>query len=130
MSMPTGDTPEKADDFYLYLNAHQQTTHPVQTWHVDWMSLAWLWGFASILDRRSCSSGSSSTGRRGSARASIRWTASAAGRRKPPDRRRGSSSSSPRSWSGSRSRSSSGTSSGGRSSDGRRRASRSSRIPR
>ena len=49
MSMPTGDTPEKVRDFYLYLNGHQETTHPVQTWHVDWMSLAWLWGFASVL---------------------------------------------------------------------------------
>ena len=49
MSMPRGDTPEKVNDFYLYLNGHQQTTHPVQTWHVDWMSLAWLWGFASVL---------------------------------------------------------------------------------
>ncbi|MDX6409859.1 MAG: hypothetical protein QOE13_2930 [Gaiellaceae bacterium] len=49
MSMPTGDTPEKVQQFYSYLNGHQETTHPVQTWHVDWMSLAWLWGFASIL---------------------------------------------------------------------------------
>jgi hypothetical protein len=47
--MPTGDTPEKVQQFYTYLNGHQETTHPVQTWHVDWMSLAWLWGFASIL---------------------------------------------------------------------------------
>jgi len=46
MSMPTGDTPEKAQQFYLYLNGHQETTSPVQTWHVDWFSLAWLWGFA------------------------------------------------------------------------------------
>jgi predicted membrane protein len=49
MSMPTGDTPEKVNDFYLYLNSHQQTTSPVQTWHVDWFSLAWLWGFAVAL---------------------------------------------------------------------------------
>ena len=49
MSMPTGDTPEKAQQFYLYLNGHQETTSPVQTWHVDWFSLAWLWGFAIVL---------------------------------------------------------------------------------
>jgi hypothetical protein len=49
MSMPSGDTPEKAQDFYLYLNGHQETTHPIQTWHVDWMSLAWLWGFVLAL---------------------------------------------------------------------------------
>jgi hypothetical protein len=49
MSMPTGDSPEKVQEFYLYLNGHQETTHPVQTWHVDWMSLAWLWGFLAIL---------------------------------------------------------------------------------
>ena len=47
MSMPRGDTPEKVQDFYLYLQGHQETTHPVQTWHVDWMSLAWLWGFVN-----------------------------------------------------------------------------------
>ena len=49
MSMPTGDTPEKVNDFYLYLNQHQQTTHPVETWHVDWTSLAWMWGFVAAL---------------------------------------------------------------------------------
>jgi hypothetical protein len=46
MSMPTGDTPEKVRQFYLYLDGHQETTRPVQSWHVDWLSLAWLWGFA------------------------------------------------------------------------------------
>ena len=49
MSMPTGDTPQKVQEFYLYLNGHQETTRPVQTWHVDWMSLAWLWGFVIVL---------------------------------------------------------------------------------
>jgi hypothetical protein len=49
MSFPKGDTPEKVREFYLYLNGHQETTHPVQTWHVDWASLAWLWGFAIVL---------------------------------------------------------------------------------
>ena len=49
MSMPKGDTPEKVHDFYLYLNGHQETTRPIQSWHVDWMSLAWLWGFLAAL---------------------------------------------------------------------------------
>jgi hypothetical protein len=49
MSMPTGDTPEKVQQFYLYLNGHQETTRPVQSWHVDWFSLAWLCGFALAL---------------------------------------------------------------------------------
>src|SRR2546427_12861557 len=49
MSMPTGDTPQKVQEFYLYLNGHQETTRPVQPWHVDWMSVAWLWGFVLSL---------------------------------------------------------------------------------
>ena len=49
MSMPTGDTPQKVQDFYLYLNGHQQTTRPIESWHVDWMSVAWLWGFVFAL---------------------------------------------------------------------------------
>jgi hypothetical protein len=47
--IPKGDTPQKAREFYDYLNGHQETTHPVATWHVDWLSLAWLWGFVAIL---------------------------------------------------------------------------------
>ena len=35
MSFPKGDTPEQVRQFYLYLNGHQATTHPVETWHVD-----------------------------------------------------------------------------------------------
>jgi hypothetical protein len=46
---PSGDTPDKVRQFYDYLQGHQETTHPVQTWHVDWMSLAWLWGFVVVL---------------------------------------------------------------------------------
>lgn len=46
---PKGDTPEKVREFYLYLQGHQETTHRVATWHVDWMSLAWLWGFVIAL---------------------------------------------------------------------------------
>ena len=49
MSMPTATRPRRSKDFYLYLQGHQQTTHPVQTWHVDWMSLAWLWGFVVVI---------------------------------------------------------------------------------
>jgi hypothetical protein len=49
MSFPTGDSPQKAQDFYLYLQGHHQTENRVATWHVDWISLAWLWGFVIIL---------------------------------------------------------------------------------
>jgi hypothetical protein len=37
--------PSQPDAYYQYLQAHHQTDHPVQTWHVDWGSLMWLWGF-------------------------------------------------------------------------------------
>ena len=47
--MPTGDSPQKAQAYYLYLQAHHQTEGRIATWHVDWLSLAWLWGFAIIL---------------------------------------------------------------------------------
>jgi len=46
---PKGDTPEKARDFYLYLQGHHETEGRVATWHVDWLSLAWLWGFLIVL---------------------------------------------------------------------------------
>jgi uncharacterized membrane protein YtjA (UPF0391 family) len=46
---PKGDTPEKARDFYLYLQGHHETEGRVATWHVDWTSLAWLWGFVIVL---------------------------------------------------------------------------------
>ena len=46
---PKGDTPEKARDFYLYLQGHHETEGRVATWHVDWLSLAWLWGFVIVL---------------------------------------------------------------------------------
>jgi hypothetical protein len=49
MAMPTGDSPQKARDYYLYLLGHHQSEHPVATWHVDWMSLAWMWGFVIAL---------------------------------------------------------------------------------
>jgi hypothetical protein len=50
MAMPTGDTPQKVQEYYLYLQAHQLTPHGrTQTWHVDWTSLAWMWGFVIAL---------------------------------------------------------------------------------
>jgi hypothetical protein len=49
MAMPTGDTPEKVQEYYLYLQGHHETDHPVATWHVDWFSLAWMWGFVIII---------------------------------------------------------------------------------
>jgi hypothetical protein len=49
MAFPSGDTPEKARDFYLYLQGHHETEHRVATWTVDWTSLAWMWGFVFVL---------------------------------------------------------------------------------
>jgi hypothetical protein len=43
--MPSGDTPLKANEYYHYLNAHHQTNGRVETWLVDWRSLAWMYGF-------------------------------------------------------------------------------------
>ena len=45
MAMPSGDTPEKAQQYYQYLQAHHETDGRVDTWTVDWFALAWLWGF-------------------------------------------------------------------------------------
>ena len=49
MGMPTGDSPQTAEEYYRYLQGHHETDHRVATWHVDWMSLAWLWGFVIVL---------------------------------------------------------------------------------
>jgi hypothetical protein len=49
MSMPTGDSPETAQQYYDYLNGHHIIDGRVETWHVDWLSLAWLWGFIIVL---------------------------------------------------------------------------------
>jgi hypothetical protein len=49
MSIPTGKSPDTAERYYQYLQGHQETTGRVETWHVDWMSLAWLWGFLIAL---------------------------------------------------------------------------------
>jgi len=45
MSMPRGSSPQKAEQYYHYLQSHHLTDGRVATWRVDWMSLAWLWGF-------------------------------------------------------------------------------------
>jgi hypothetical protein len=49
MAMPTGDTPSKIRDYYLYLQGHQETMQHPDTWNVRWVDLAWLWGFAIVL---------------------------------------------------------------------------------
>jgi hypothetical protein len=49
MAMPSGDTPEKAQQYYQYLQAHHETDGRVVTWTVDWFALAWLWGFLIVL---------------------------------------------------------------------------------
>jgi hypothetical protein len=49
MAMPSGSSPEKAEKFYHYLQAHQLTMQKADTWHVRWMDLAWLWGFMIVL---------------------------------------------------------------------------------
>ena len=49
MAMPKGDTPQKAHDYYQYLLSHHETERRSATWHVDWMSLAWMWGFVAAL---------------------------------------------------------------------------------
>ena len=47
--MQSGESPQHAAAYYHYLQAHQETLHVPATWHVDWLSLAWLWGFAIVL---------------------------------------------------------------------------------
>ena len=49
MSMPHGDSPQKAEEYYRYLQSHHESEHLVRTWHVDWVSLAWMWGFVAAL---------------------------------------------------------------------------------
>jgi len=45
VSMPRGDSPSTAEKYYLYLQGHHESDGRVATWHVDWLSLAWFWGF-------------------------------------------------------------------------------------
>jgi hypothetical protein len=49
MAMPSGESPQHAKEFYEYLLAHHQTERPVKTWYIEWLSLAWLWGFLAAL---------------------------------------------------------------------------------
>jgi hypothetical protein len=49
MAMPSGDSPDKARQFYRYLLARHETEHRVKTWYVDWLSEAWVWGFVAAL---------------------------------------------------------------------------------
>jgi hypothetical protein len=50
MAMPTGDSPQTVHDYYLYLQGRQLEPHGrTETWHVDWTSLAWMWGFVVVL---------------------------------------------------------------------------------
>ena len=49
MSMPRGDSPQKAEQYYRYLQSHHESEHLVRTWHVDWLSLVWMWGFVAVL---------------------------------------------------------------------------------
>jgi hypothetical protein len=48
-SIPSGESPQHAEAYYRYLQAHQQTLHVPKTWQVDWLSLAWMWGFVIVL---------------------------------------------------------------------------------
>ena len=49
MGMPSGDSPQKVDAYYKYLQGHQETFQRPATWHVHWIDLAWLWGFVIAL---------------------------------------------------------------------------------
>jgi hypothetical protein len=50
MAMPKGDSPQKVHDYYQYLQARELAPHGrTETWHVDWTSLAWMWGFVAVL---------------------------------------------------------------------------------
>jgi hypothetical protein len=45
MTMPGGSSPDDAQAYYDYLLAHHQNDGRIVTWNVDWVSLAWMWGF-------------------------------------------------------------------------------------
>jgi hypothetical protein len=49
MAIPSGDSPDEVRDIYVYLQGHHATDGNVATWHVDWLSVAWLWGFVAVL---------------------------------------------------------------------------------
>lgn len=48
-TMPSGDSPTKAQQYYQYLQGHDETHYRAATWHVHWLDLAWLWGFLVAL---------------------------------------------------------------------------------
>ena len=39
----------KAQAYYHYLQAHQESLQAPNTWTVRWLDLAWLWGFVAVL---------------------------------------------------------------------------------
>jgi len=49
MGMPSGESPQHAQQYYHYLQGHQETMQRPATWHVHWIDLAWLWGFVIAL---------------------------------------------------------------------------------
>jgi hypothetical protein len=50
MSMPSGDSPRDAQQYYHYLQSHQLVPHGRDaTWHVDGTALLWMWGFVVVL---------------------------------------------------------------------------------
>jgi hypothetical protein len=50
MAMPRGDSLPKVHEYYDYLLSRQQSPHGrIETWHVDWTALAWMWGFVIAL---------------------------------------------------------------------------------
>jgi len=51
MGMPRGDydSPTKVQQYYHYLQGHQETMQAPAAWHVRWLDLAWLWGFVIVL---------------------------------------------------------------------------------
>jgi hypothetical protein len=49
MAMPSGSSPDNAERYYQYLLAHHQNDGRTATWSVDWISLAWMWGFVAAI---------------------------------------------------------------------------------
>jgi hypothetical protein len=50
MSMPSGESPQHAEQYYQYLQSHQLVPHGRDaTWHIDSSALGWMWGFAVVL---------------------------------------------------------------------------------
>jgi hypothetical protein len=49
MTMPSGSSPQEAEAYFRYLNAQHLSDGRVGTWHVDWVSIAWIWGFVAAL---------------------------------------------------------------------------------